>query len=469
MAALTNTNYTSSRYFDNPKQFSLFPEEETSLYLKDSLTATSPGYFAMLFAPPGAANKLVQRCYRVDQLPEVLAAVEKGQANYISQAVFFSSRRRVANLKSLWMAYLDIDFYHPGILYQDWGAGKSDTQKVDAFLSFCDQEFFPTPSLIIDSGRGLQCKWLFKDPIFRAILPRWTALERFLVDKFEDYGADRCAKDAARVLRLVGTTNQKSGKICKVIYQQKEGNEVLRYDFEELFQYLPLTREEWKDQHSKPVTVTPQKKTRISNEFGLESLNWAIVEDLRTLLRIRGGISEGSRMEFLFWMMNFLALSNQISTQNFFREVAFLAKEIDPAWNYRSAELHSVYEKFKETRSGKNVEFNGKLYPPLYTPKMTTLVDRLGITEEEQRQLKVIHGEEVKREFAIERKRKWRALNGALSRKEYEARADERRVRARELRAQGKSERAIAQEIGISQTQVHRYLTEKVIHVRDGN
>ncbi|QTZ89689.1 hypothetical protein GQ627_0ndm00273 (plasmid) [Klebsiella pneumoniae] len=40
----------------------------------------------------------------------------------------------------------------------------------------------------------------------------------YLVDRLLPLGADRQAKDASRVLRMVDTVNQKSGEICRVVH-----------------------------------------------------------------------------------------------------------------------------------------------------------------------------------------------------------------------------------------------------------
>ena len=83
-------------------------------------------------------------------------------------------------------------------------------------MSLCDAEDIPRPSIVVHSGRGIQPKWLYSNPIPRGALPRWNAVEENLVKRLVPYGVDSCARDAARVLRVVRTVNSRSGTVCRV-------------------------------------------------------------------------------------------------------------------------------------------------------------------------------------------------------------------------------------------------------------
>lgn len=62
-----------------------------------------------------------------------------------------------------------------------------------------------------------------------------------------------------------------------------------------------------------------------------------------------------------------------------------------------------MYAKFKAHVDGERVNWNGQEKTPLYTPKAETLIAWFQITEEEQRQLKVIHSNELRRELNTEK------------------------------------------------------------------
>jgi hypothetical protein len=64
------------------------------------------------------------------------------------------------------------------------------------------------------SGRGLHVVWLH-DCLPKQALPRWQAVQRQLRESLQRLGADPNACDAARVFRLAGTCNSKSGEMVR--------------------------------------------------------------------------------------------------------------------------------------------------------------------------------------------------------------------------------------------------------------
>ena len=193
----------------------------------------------------------------------------------------------------------------------------------------------------------------------------------------------------------------------------------------------------------------------------IDSLNWGRLLDLRQLVAMRGGISEGMRMMMLAYQMNFLALSRQIEPRTFFLEAKQVANAIDPTWGFHNTDLSAIIGKFKEALAGKTVFFAGREYSPLYTPTNETLIDLFQITDDEQRQLKTIISSNIKRERFNETREKKRREAGSLAREDYEGRADARCERAQELRSQGLSIRKIALAMGISKSRVQQYLSQK--------
>ena len=96
----------------------------------------------------------------------------------------------------------------------------------------------------------------------------------------------------------------------------------------------------------------------------------------------------------------------------------------------------------------------------MYTPTNETLIDLFQITDDEQRQLKTIISSTIKLERKLETQKAKRRQEGMMDRADYEGRADARCERAQELRSQGLSIRKIAMEMGISKSQVQRYLSK---------
>ena len=433
---------------ETPYQIPLFsPADEAGFYHRSD----SGGYFSLLTSFEG--GRKVQHSYPTLQMPVVLGMIDANRDTWISQAEFWSSLRRVVNVKSIGLAFLDIDFYREDV---EWGRGRTPERAAKDFAGLCDDFGIPRPSLIIYSGRGLQVKWFFETALPRMALPRWNIVEKVLVERFALCGADPQARDSARVLRLVQTVNTKSKQVCRPIWVNTDENgQPVRYDFEYFAEcVLPIPRSMARQHVEKARQAAKTPRNDISRGLNIETLNWNRVEDLRTIVRLRSGMPEGMRMQMLFYTVNFLALSHQITPATFYFEAAAIASEIDPTWTMRSAELKTVYAKMKDYLAGKTVEFNGRTYPALYTPTNDTLINVFGITNEEQKELKtIIDGtEHRRRQMAAIRQ------SGVMSRFDYEDRAEQRRVQARLLNAKGYSSRQIAAELGISRTTVSKYL-----------
>ncbi|PJE78019.1 hypothetical protein CI610_03045 [invertebrate metagenome] len=341
-------------------------------------------------------------------------------------------------------------------------------QVADSLIWYCQNEAnIPVPSLIVSSGQGLQAKWLIEGTIPRQALPRWNACQRRIVDALDYFGADPMAKDASRVLRLVNTVNSKNGAVCYVAHveQNKQGDPV-RYDFEWLCeQLLPVARWDIEDQKAKRKAARLQMvSSSRSGRVGLQGnkLAWDRLEDLRKLVQLRGGVPEGERMLNLFWRLNFLLLSGATNARQMYHEAAALAKEINPDWNYRTAELSTLYHKAKAYNAGEKIEFNGKKYPALYTPRNDTLINAFRITDDEQVQLQTIVSKDESRRRDKERKLEQRRASGMQSRAEYKLTAKKRRLHAVQLKSQGFKYEYIAERLKISVDTVKSYFRKKV-------
>jgi len=409
------------------------------------------GFFSLLIACEGGKQ---QASYRLSLMPTVLSHLDHSRDTWLSQAEFIKPNRRVVNLARIGLLFADLDTYR-----EPWAQGRSPEQQTEVLLYHCDTEGLPRPSLVIFSGRGLQAKWLLDGTVPRAALPRWNACQRYLIDRLAGLGADPAAKDASRVLRLVNTVNSKSGEVCRVIHvEQGPDGEPIRYNFEYLAEVLlPVAR--WDIEADRKARadrrqfkLLPGGQTGNLRGFSGRQLAWDRLEDLRRLAEIRGGVVEGERMLHLFWRLNFLLLSGATHSSQMYHEAAALARELDPRWNYRSAELMTLYAKAKAFEAGEKVEFGGKQFAPLYTPKNDTLINLFRITDDEQRQLRTIISESIARERDRERHAARRRAAGAKAHG-----TEQDRATARLMRAQGMSLRAIAAELGVSHEIVRRW------------
>ena len=148
------------------------------------------------------------RCMAADEAAAVADVWLEAQS-YVSMNRFHGPRRvdRLAELNAL---YVDLDVYRKPYLNVPRHEVVSLARLHLAAIGL------PDPSYIIDSGRGLYILYLI-DPCPARALPRWTEAERFLVALLEPFGSDAACADAARVLRIPGTTNPKAGAIVSVV------------------------------------------------------------------------------------------------------------------------------------------------------------------------------------------------------------------------------------------------------------
>lgn len=416
------------------------------------------GYF-WIGVRPHHTEKLKFSSYPLLHIVTVLNGLNPNYDSFISQGEFFRGRRRVVNLRQIGLLFVDLDTYNIDRLR---GLGPRD--QVREVLKFIADKGIPAPSLIVFSGRGLQVKWLLERPIPQAALPRWNALQRILVNELVEIGADKMAKDASRVLRLVQTVNTKSGEIVRIMHVTENGREILRHNFEHLAKALfPISRSEWEDMRRDRAQRRADQPRKPKGQAGLgpQTLAWARLMDLRQLYTLRGGVPEGERMNNLFWRINFLLQSKITSTQ-MFREAAEIATEIDPRWNYRSVELSTLYERARAHERGETVTFNGKSFSPLYTPKNDTLIDLFQITTEEQKWMTTIIAADEWHRRRIQRRRD----QGIVERSEYlidqyKQRQERREIVLKALERHPKaSQQQLAKLTGLNQSTISRLLKD---------
>lgn len=422
------------------------------------------GFFSLLVDSRGEKR---QSSHRLADMPKVLSLLDKKRDTWMSQAEFIQPNRRVVNLLRLGLLFADLDTYRVPAL-----VGRTPEALAASVLYFCGEEGLPLPSVLIYSGRGIQAKWLLDGTIPRQALPRWNACQRYLVDRLAHVGADPMAKDASRVLRTVETVNSKSGEVCRVVHVQSGADgEPIRYNFEYLAEaLLPAARwtieqqrQELAEQRErratkKPFLLVPGGKADNLLGFSGRQLAWDRLEDLRKLAELRGGVSEGSRMQHLFWRLNFLLLSGATNSKQMYHEAAALARELDPQWNSRSKELMTLFSKAKAYEAGEKISFGGKDYAPLYTPRNGTLINLFGITTDEQRQLKTIVSQAEAAERHRKREEYRRRASGAVDRETYLEAAKSKQEKAQSLRREGLSVRAIAKQMAVSVMAVSRYI-----------
>ncbi len=433
------------------------------------------GFFSLLWRE---GDKKTQWSWPLTEMARVLRhEVDYTQDTWISQGEFFKPNRRVVNLARIGVLFADLDTYKIPAL-----SNLSPDALVQRFHFFCTEQGLVAPSLVVFSGRGLQVKWLLSKPVPSAALPRWNACQRMLIERLETFGSDRQARDASRVLRLVDSHHSISCQRIEVIDYTGINGKPVTYDFDWLAdQILPRTREEWaafvvedrarkaerkakKEERAKLVAENP--KAEIFRGYNGRTLAWARLNDLRKLGELRGGwVTENgasSRTQALHWQLNFLCLSGAANPCTFHHEARELAKQIDPHWEFKSDELGTLRNKAIDYVSGKTIEFGGREWPALYTPKNQTLIDLFGISDAEQRQMKTIITPALATERDTIRQREKRRAAGVVERSEYLGGIKDRQAEIRALKADGVAVAEIARRLGVTRPTVYAALKTDV-------
>jgi hypothetical protein len=353
---------------------------------------------------------------------------------YLTQNRFLGRRRLVARLAELNALFVDLDFH------KTEHAGRHPRHVLDLAVDALERARIPHPSFAVSTGRGLALIWLHR-PVPRAALPRWRACQLALCRVLAPLGADRLATDAARVLRLVGTVNRRSGTVVEAILPM---NQV--WDFDALAdEILPLARAELVALRLERAKRRADGRAapRPARYFTAASLWELRLAELQRLREHRwfGHLPEGQRD--LWMLLAGVATSYLVPGPMVRREVVALADEATGGrWHEREtlARMSAVIGRAEQAARGEKVAYGGRLVDPRYRFRTATIVELLGITEVEMRACGFRHlvSPEIRRErHRLDEKTRRRAL-GAMPRQAYEANA---LSRAKPWEAQGISRR----------------------------
>ena len=336
---------------------------------------------------------------------------------YISMSTFYKPMRRIETIKEIGNLFLDLDTYNTKF---------TKTQ----ILMNLEENYFnrliPIPNLIIDSGRGLTLVWSIEKVPYMA-LPLWKSIQEYLYSQLKEFGADRKALDATRVLRVAGSINSKSGTRVTILEKYE-----YKYTLREIQrEFLPDLDENKSKKKGRPKKVVYVHRER--------SLYQGRILDLVKLCELRNYDVKGQREIILFLYRYYLCYFYE-DEQKALEDVLELNKEfIQPL---------SEKEVIRATGSAEKV-FKSK--DKQYKYKNETLIEILEISEYEQTHMKIIIGkEEYKRRDNERNKKNYReklVTNGKLTEKEKISR---RREKIKALLAEGLLQKDICSKLKIS-------------------
>jgi len=407
-----------------------------------------------------------EQCWEPWELEAVLASAEGQTDTYLSQNRFRGKRRAVAQVQKLCGLFSDVDYYNVPEL-----RGLSPEAMLAKAMERLREKGLPDPSLALSSGQGLALSWRHT-PVARKRLAEWNAAQDRIYRVLKPFGADPKARDAARVLRIAGTTNSKNGATVWVLGNASEKT----YRFEDLVEALvknPARQDE--EEHGKPgadlYSLAVQRAARgLRNHpqgWSEVSLWEGRLTDLQHLRRMRYGMGpmEDFRDRWLFIATT--AVSWLVVPEVLDREASALAEEVG-GWDERRArsDLSQVLKRARRAARGETIEFMGREWDPRHHFRNETMIEWLEITPEEEREMVVtISAEEESRRKRLrdrEYQKRRRRAKGVATRPQYdENRTSSFRKRvaaARQLKNCGLSTEQIAERMNVSRRTVQRWL-----------
>lgn len=401
--------------------------------------------------------------------------------NYISMAVFKDKDRKARNVKEMVWLFIDIDCPLKSLTLEE---------SQELATAILEREDLPEPTLIEFSGHGLQLFYKLKNA---TDIPLWSIYQESIIEKFKRVLDEiqkhtltelsnlielsgmhvDALKDPSRVMRVPDTANVKNKN--NIVHSREIYKSDKVYTLEDLHMYkvfeeMPTCTpyNVLNEPESKVIKEIKRKaigcKTKGVNyelRYYLETVIAKRIEDLETLIQIRNrnGITDGYRNELVF--IYAVTLCNLgYSKQDAKEELKALNKLFKKRLSMNELKncLNSCYdEKVRELKDKTKI-----LERVYYRFKTKNIVEKLGITEEEQKELTILISVKEKN------RRNWEK-NGkkynTKRRKEYEQATllkreskEKRNKEILELSKQGLTQREIATKYGIAQATVFKIL-----------
>ena len=263
---------------------------------------------------------------------------------------------------------------------------------------------YPNPSAVIASGRGWHLYWLIESTPAKA-LPVWQEMQDRLITAFSEAGADRAARDCARVLRLVGSTNSKNG--------QQVWGEVLDptpWKFHDLADEVLGYRQPKPKAKAKVYDLTAKRADTGQKPRKASIYAWwyLVYQDLAKIAHsYPKGIPEGDRNNFLFlvsvamsWFANPEAITEALADRSEKWTAGMDEQEVANA-------CKCSIDRLERQQRGEKVQWQGKELDPRYFFKRETLYKKLQhlIKPEIEDELRAIISEGTRAKRRAERER----------------------------------------------------------------
>lgn len=323
---------------------------------------------------------------------------------------------------------------------------------------------YPEPSFYVDSGNGLYLMWLLNNTYATTgSRAYWRKIEETLIKLFEPYGADTKVKDHARVLRIPGTINSKTGRMARVILPGIFDDDIISYsESPPRFELREIAEYFWGDK-KESIKCESKKKPKINNLKSIKTLltlNYNRALDLAKLVELRGDL-EGSREYILFLYRLHLLYANIKPQEALELTLELNSKLTSPLSDKevigatKSAETNA--EVLSRLKSNYREEY-GALNTYLsnngaYIYKTSTIIKDLKILIPEQQEMLVLIGSDVKKQRKSIRNAK--AYKQKLEAQGKKSKKEELKIirgKIKNLRLEGFANKEIMRMLGITST-----------------
>lgn len=396
-------------------------------------------------------TEYVQYHYKAYDLTYNIGKAISLDANiYMTPNSFFMPKRKIENIRKLNSLYIDIDYYNIESL---------KTYDHERVLAILENDYFgqdvPEPSFAIFTGHGLAVYWLI-EPVPIKVLPLWNAVQRHFLDKLKNMGADSKSIDSARVMRLAGTINDKTGQRAKLyMYDEK-----LAYTLRDIQNdYLPQLTPYVKN----PAYKGKGRRSKVVNFYTLYSLHYARLNDILKLQQIRSGYcrnndgllqEEGQREIMCFLYRYWYCCYSNDTKQSLENTLEFNQGFKKPLSN---KEVENITVQAERAYAEWLLDSPSGIYKRGgYNYKNETLISLLNITEDEMKVLITIIGPNEKNRRKKEKRKIERRNEEGLTKREQQK--QDRLKEILVLKDQGLKQTEIAQKIGISRQAVSKIL-----------
>ena len=344
-------------------------------------------------------DHMLQTSVFLDQCEEMIYA--EAEDVYFSLNSFYKPKKAGSNVRHINALVLDFDYYKDE-RFAGWEAEKFYRKKIKNKLPF-------PPTAVLDSGRGLYIIYAFHhcsyhmEHLYRATLDAFYS-------RFKNLEMDAGAMLLTQVIRLPGSINSRSGRQVKILqyedtdYRIQDFTVMLPWTQTEVITYRTTKKDKKRDKQLAKEKKDISKRKPYFNDF---------YEDAKSLIvmRNRNGYYKGYR-EMLLYLVRERAIWSGYTID----ESVKLAKELNQIMHDPKPDLQ--------------IENRCRPSPGRMTSSIDKIIDKLNITLQEQKKLKVLKRRWLKKSTYAKRKRKCKLTN--LTEKQQELL--ERRTRVCELK-----------------------------------